>query len=141
MSALSGMRVLELAHIMSGPTTGMLLADLGADVIKVERVPDGDDTRRFTPPQVNGEASAFMMMNRNKRGIAIDLKVPGGRQALRRMVDRCDVVIENYRTGTMERLGLGYETLRKTNAALIYCAISGYGRTGPDAGKGGFDLV
>ena len=141
MSALSGMKVLELAHIMSGPTAGMLLADLGADVIKVEKVPDGDDTRRFTPPEVNGEASAFMMMNRNKRGIALDLKAPAGRQALLRMVDRCDVVIENFRARTMERMGLGYETLRQSNPALIYCAISGYGRTGPDADKGGFDLV
>ncbi|HXX84320.1 MAG TPA: CoA transferase [Casimicrobiaceae bacterium] len=141
MGALSGMKVLELAHIMSGPTTGMLLADLGADVIKVEKVPGGDDTRRFTPPEVNGEASAFMMMNRNKRGIAIDLKAPVGRSALRRMIDQVDVLIENLRTGTMERLGLGYETLRKTNPALIYAAISGYGRTGPDASKGGFDLV
>jgi crotonobetainyl-CoA:carnitine CoA-transferase CaiB-like acyl-CoA transferase len=141
MGALSGMRVLELAHIMSGPTAGMLLADLGADVIKVEKVPDGDDTRRFTPPEVNGEASAFMMMNRNKRGIALDLKMPAGRRALLRMIDSTDVTIENFRAGTMERLGLGYETLRKTNPALIHCAISGYGRTGPDAGKGGFDLV
>jgi crotonobetainyl-CoA:carnitine CoA-transferase CaiB-like acyl-CoA transferase len=141
MGALSGVKVLELAHIMSGPTAGMLLADLGADVIKVEKVPDGDDTRRFTPPEVNGESSAFMMMNRNKRGIALDLKHPAARQALQRMVDRCDVLIENFRVGTMDRLGLGYDTLRITNPALIYCAISGYGRTGPDAGKGGFDLV
>jgi crotonobetainyl-CoA:carnitine CoA-transferase CaiB-like acyl-CoA transferase len=141
MGALSGVKVLELAHIMSGPTAGMLLADLGAEVIKVEKVPDGDDTRRFTPPEVNGESSAFMMMNRNKRGIALDLRQPIARQVLQRMADRCDVLIENFRVGTMDRLGLGYDTLRKTNAALIYCAISGYGRTGPDAGKGGFDLV
>ena len=141
MGPLSGLKVLELAHIMSGPTAGMLLADLGADVIKVEKVPDGDDTRRFTPPEVNGEASAFMMMNRNKRGIALDVKVPAARHALQRMINRSDVVIENFRAGTMERLGLGYDVLRKTNPALIYCAISGYGRTGPDAGKGGFDLV
>src|SRR5437773_5685314 len=141
MAALAGIRVIELAHIMSGPTAGMLLADLGADVIKVEKVPDGDDTRRFTPPEVNGEASAFMMMNRNKRGIALDVKVPAARHALQRMINRSDVVIENFRPGTMERLGLGYDVLRKTNPALIYCAISGYGRTGPDAGKGGFDLV
>src|SRR5438034_9690844 len=141
MGPLSGLKVLELAHIMSGPTAGMLLADLGADVIKVEKVPDGDDTRRFTPPEVNGEASAFMMMNRNKRGIALDVKVPAARHALQRMINRSDVVIENFRTGTMERLGLGYDVLRKTNPALIYCAISGYGRSGPDAGKGGFDLV
>ena len=141
MGALSGVKVLELAHIMSGPTAGMLLADLGADVIKVEKVPDGDDTRRFTPPEVNGESSAFMMMNRNKRGIALDLRQTAARQALQRMADRCDVLIENFRVGTMDRLGLGYDTLRKTNPALVYCAISGYGRTGPDAGKGGFDLV
>jgi crotonobetainyl-CoA:carnitine CoA-transferase CaiB-like acyl-CoA transferase len=141
MGPLADLKVLELAHIMSGPTTGMLLADLGADVIKVEKIPGGDDTRRFTPPEVNGEASAFMMMNRNKRGIALDLKAPAGRGALQRMLDRCDVVIENLRVGTMERLGLGYDTLRRTNPALIYCAISGYGRTGPDAAKGGFDLV
>jgi crotonobetainyl-CoA:carnitine CoA-transferase CaiB-like acyl-CoA transferase len=141
MGALSGVKVLELAHIMSGPTAGMLLADLGADVIKVEKVPDGDDTRRFTPPEINGESSAFMMMNRNKRGIGLDLRQPAAREALRRMVNRCDVVIENFRVGTMERLGLGYDELRKTNPALIYCAISGYGRTGPDAAKGGFDLV
>jgi crotonobetainyl-CoA:carnitine CoA-transferase CaiB-like acyl-CoA transferase len=141
MGPLAGLKVLELAHIMSGPTTGMLLADLGADVIKVEKIPGGDDTRRFTPPEVGGEASAFMMMNRNKRGIALDLKAPAAREALQRMLDRCDVVIENLRVGTMERLGLGYDTLRRTNPALIYCAISGYGRTGPDAAKGGFDLV
>src|SRR5256886_15679738 len=141
MGALDGLKVIELAHIMSGPTAGMLLADMGADVIKVERVPGGDDTRRFVPPEVNGEASAFMMMNRNKRGIALDLKQALAREALRRLIDRADVVIENFRVGTLERLDLGYDTLRRTNPALIYCAISGYGRTGPDADKGGFDLV
>src|SRR6202162_2913351 len=141
MVALAGIRVIELAHIMSGPTAGMLLADMGADVIKVEKIPGGDDTRRFIPPEVNGEASAFMMMNRNKRGIALDLKQPLARSALRRLVDRADVVIENFRVGTLERLELGYDVLRSSNPGLIYCAISGYGRTGPDADKGGFDLV
>ena len=141
MGALDGIRVIELAHIMSGPTAGMLLADMGADVIKVERVPDGDDVRRFIPPEVNGEASAFMMMNRNKRGIALDLKQDAARSALRRLIDRADVVIENFRVGTLEKLDLGYDVLRVGNPALIYCAISGYGRTGPDAQKGGFDLV
>jgi crotonobetainyl-CoA:carnitine CoA-transferase CaiB-like acyl-CoA transferase len=141
MGPLSGLKVIELAHIMSGPTAGMLLADMGADVIKVERVPDGDDTRRFTPPEVNGESSAFMMMNRNKRGIALDLKHPAANAALRRIIDHSDVVVENFRVGTMERLGLGYELLRRTNPRLIYCALSGYGLTGPDATKGGFDLV
>ena len=141
MGPLSGLKVIELAHIMSGPTAGMLLADMGADVIKVERVPDGDDTRRFTPPEVNGESSAFMMMNRNKRGIALDLKHPDANAALRRIIDRADVVVENFRVRTMERLGLGYEVLRRSNPRLIYCALSGHGLTGPDATKGGFDLV
>ena len=141
MGPLAGLKVLELAHIMSGPTAGMLLADLGADVVKVERVPDGDDTRRFAPPTVNGESSAFMMMNRNKRGIALDLKHPAAKAALLRMVERSDVVIENFRAGTMDKLGLGIDVLRRANPALIYSVVSGYGLTGPDAGKGGFDLV
>ena len=141
MGPLEGVKVIELAHIMSGPTTGMLLADMGAEVIKVERVPGGDDTRRFTPPEVEGEASAFMMMNRNKRGIALDLKQPAARAVLLRMVGRSDVLIENFRVGTMEKLGLGYDTLRAEYPALIYCTVSGYGRTGPEADKGGFDLV
>jgi crotonobetainyl-CoA:carnitine CoA-transferase CaiB-like acyl-CoA transferase len=141
MGPLAGVKVLELAHIMSGPTAGMLLADMGADVIKVEKIPGGDDTRRFTPPEVNGEASAFMMMNRNKRGIALDLAHPAAKEALKRMVAVVDVVIENFRVGTMHKLGLGFEVLRQLNPALVYCAVSGYGLTGPDAGKGGFDLV
>ena len=119
MVALAGIRVIELAHIMSGPTAGMLLADMGADVIKVEKVPGGDDTRRFTPPEVNGEASAFMMMNRNKRGIALDLKQSAARDALRRLIDGADVVIENFRVGTLDKLELGYEDLRGTNPRLI----------------------
>ena len=119
----------------------MLLADMGADVIKVEKIPGGDDTRRFTPPEINGESAAFLMMNRNKRGIAVDLKKPAGVALMRRLLETADVVTENYRTGTMDKLGLGYDTLRAANPALIYCAISGYGRTGPDADKGGFDLV
>jgi crotonobetainyl-CoA:carnitine CoA-transferase CaiB-like acyl-CoA transferase len=141
MGPLAGLKVLELAHIMSGPTAGMLLADMGADVIKVEKVPGGDDTRRFSPPEVNGEASAFLMMNRNKRGIALDLRQPAAKVALQRMIARVDVVIENFRVGTMDKLGLGFDVLRRSNPALIYCAVSGYGLTGPDAGKGGFDLV
>ena len=141
MGPLEGVRVIELSHIMSGPTCGMLLADMGADVIKVEKLPGGDDTRRFTPPEINGEPAAFMMMNRNKRGVAVDLKQEGGKELLRRLLARADVVTENYRKGTMEKLGLGYAALRQANPGLIYCAISGYGRTGPDADKGGFDLV
>jgi crotonobetainyl-CoA:carnitine CoA-transferase CaiB-like acyl-CoA transferase len=141
MGPLHGMKVLELAQIMAGPTCGMLLADLGADVIKVERVPGGDDTRMMDRPSVGGESAAFMAMNRNKRGIAFNLKLPAAQEALKRMVRRADVVTENYRKGTMEKLGLGYEALRALNPGIIYCSISGYGRTGPYADKGGYDLI
>ena len=137
---LEGMKVVELAHIMAGPVCGMMLADMGADVVKVEK-PEGDDTRRFLPPDINGESAAYMMMNRNKRGIVLDLKSEDGKAVLRRMLETADVVIENYRMGTMEKLGLGYETLREANPGLIYCEISGFGRTGPYAGRGGFDLI
>ncbi len=137
---LAGMRVIELAHIMSGPTCGLMLADMGADVIKVEK-PEGDDTRRFLPPDIAGEAAAFMMMNRNKRGMVIDLKREAGKAVLLRLVADADVVIENFRNGTLEALGLGYEDLRRHNPGLIWCEISGFGRTGPYADRGGFDLI
>jgi len=138
---LRGMRVLELAQIMAGPTCGMLLADMGADVIKVEKLPGGDDARGYREPRVNGVSAPFMMLNRNKRGIAINLKHSAGREVLLRMVRDADVLTENYRRGTLEKLGLGYDVLAAHNPGLIYCAVSGYGRTGPDADKGGFDLI
>jgi len=138
---LRGMRVLELAQIMAGPTCGMLLADMGADVVKVEKLPGGDDARGYREPRVNGVSAPFMMLNRNKRGIAIDLKQPAGRDVLLRMVRNADVLTENYRRGTLEKLGLGYDVLAAANPGLIYCAISGYGRDGPYADKGGFDLI
>ena len=138
---LSGLKVVELAHIMAGPVCGLMLADMGAEVIKLEKVPGGDDSRRFLPPDIGGESAAFMMMNRNKRGLAVDLKQESGRAVLRRLLASADAVIENYRQGTMERLGLGYEALRAENPGLIYCEISGFGRTGPYAERGGFDLI
>jgi|UniRef100_UPI0035AED145 crotonobetainyl-CoA:carnitine CoA-transferase CaiB-like acyl-CoA transferase len=138
---LAGMRVLELTQIMSGPTCGQLLADMGADVIKVEKMPGGDDARGYRDPAVNGVSAPFMMMNRNKRGIAIDLKHADGKAILLRMVEQADVLVENFRGGTLDKLGLGYEVLQAHNPGLIYCAISGYGRTGPYADKGGFDLI
>jgi crotonobetainyl-CoA:carnitine CoA-transferase CaiB-like acyl-CoA transferase len=138
---LAGVTVLELAQIMAGPTCGSLLADLGADVIKVEKLPGGDDTRRYAEPNVQGESAAFLMMNRNKRGIAVDLKTAGGQRVLKRLVERADVLTENYRRGALDRLGLGFAALQAINPALIYCSISGYGRTGPAADKGGFDLI
>ena len=138
---IKGIKVLELAQIMAGPTCGLMLADLGADVIKIEKIPGGDDTRRFLPPDVNGEAAAFMMMNRNKRGMTLDLKKKEGVEVFKRLVKNADVVVENYRKGTLERLGIGYEELKKINPRIILCEISGYGRTGPYADKGGFDLI
>ncbi len=137
---LHGCKVIELAHIMAGPVAGLMLADMGADVIKVEKL-NGDDTRRFVPPTIEGESAAYLMMNRNKRGIVLDLKSEGGKDVLRRLVRDADVLIENYRMGTMEKLGLGYETLRDLNPGLIYCEVSGFGRTGPYAHRGGFDLI
>jgi crotonobetainyl-CoA:carnitine CoA-transferase CaiB-like acyl-CoA transferase len=138
---LAGLKVIDLTHVMAGPTCTLMLADMGADVIKVEKIPGGDDTRRSVPPAIDGEAAAFMMMNRNKRGIALDLKAAGGRRVLARLLARADVVVENYRPGTMKRLGFDYEELRQDNPGLIYCALSGFGRTGPYGHRGGFDLV
>ena len=141
MGPLAGLKVIELAHVMAGPTCGLMLADMGANVIKVEKLPDGDDTRRMAPPLIGGEAAAYLMMNRNKRGIAIDFKRAEGREIGHRLISTADVVIENFRKGTMERLGLGYDALREINPALIYCEVSGFGRTGPYAERGGFDLI
>ena len=137
---MNGMRVVELAHIMAGPVCGLMLADMGADVIKVEK-PIGDDSRRFFPPDIGGEAAAYMMVNRNKRGISLNLKDPDAVVVLRKLLADADVVVENYRVGTMENLGLSYEDLAEVNPRLIYCENSGFGRTGPYAERGGFDLI
>ncbi len=137
---LAGMRVIELAHIMAGPVCGLMLADMGAEVIKVEKL-DGDDTRRTVPPALDGESAAYMMMNRGKRGLSLDLKAPEGVAVLRRLLGNADALIENYRAGTMERLGLGYESLREEFPGLVYCSLSGFGRSGPYADRAGFDLV
>jgi crotonobetainyl-CoA:carnitine CoA-transferase CaiB-like acyl-CoA transferase len=138
---LAGLRVLELAQIMAGPTCGMMLADMGADVIKVEKLPGGDDARGYSEPKVNGVSAPFLILNRNKRGLALDLKNPRGREVLLRLAKTADVLTENYRRGTLEKFGLGYEALAQVNPGLIYCAVSGYGRDGPLADKGGFDLI
>ncbi len=138
---LAGIKVVELCHVMAGPACGVMLADMGAEVIKVEKIPGGDETRRTVPPKIGDEAASFLMMNRNKRGIAVDLKTEDGKRVLRRLLKDADVVTENYRRGAMERMGLGYEMLKKENPRLIYCAISGFGRSGPYADRGGFDLI
>lgn len=138
--ALTGIKVLELASFIAGPYCAMMLADQGADVIKVERPGVGDENRT-EPPFVNGESAPFMLWNRNKRSVTLDLKTEEGKERLLQLIDEADVLIENYRTGAMERLGLGYDVLSKRNSKLIYASISGYGRTGEFAQKGGFDLV
>ena len=139
--ALEGVRVLDCSQILAGPFCSMLLADMGADVIKIEKPNGGDDTRRMGPPFIDTESAAFLAMNRNKRSIVLNFKEQSGVQAMKTLVKDADIVIENYRTGTMARLGLGYEDLKNINPGIIYCSISGFGRTGPYANRGGFDLV
>jgi crotonobetainyl-CoA:carnitine CoA-transferase CaiB-like acyl-CoA transferase len=139
--ALKGIKVIELAQIMAGPTCGMLLADMGADVIKVEKLPGGDDTRSYTEPSINGESAAFMILNRNKRGIAVNLKKPGGLEVVKRLLADADVVTENYRKGTSRSSASATTCCRSSIRASIYCASRATGRTGPYADKGGFDLI
>ncbi len=138
---LAGLKVVDLTHVMAGPTCTMMLADMGADVIKVEKSPSGDDTRLSIPPKIGDQAASFMMMNRNKRGIVLDLKTPGGAAVLHRLIRDADVLVENFGPDVMERLGFGYEALKAENPALIYCSLSGFGRTGPYRHRRGFDLV
>jgi len=138
---LAGVKVLECAQIMAGPSCGALLADLGADVIKVEKIAGGDDARAYREPRIAGVSAPFLVMNRNKRGIALDLKHPAGRDALLRLVDNADVLVENFRPGTLDTLGLGWDALHARRPELIYCSITGYGLQGPLADAGGFDLV
>jgi crotonobetainyl-CoA:carnitine CoA-transferase CaiB-like acyl-CoA transferase len=139
-TALGGLRVLDFCSNLSGPFCAMMLGDLGADVIKVERPGAGDEMRGLWP-QVAGESASFMTVNRNKRSITVDLKKPEGLEIAQRLAARADILLENWRPGTAKRLGLGYEPLRKLNAGLIYCSLSGFGQTGPYAGRRGFDRV
>ncbi len=138
---LAGVNVIELAHVMAGPVCGLMLADLGADVIKVERAPQGDPSREDDTYTIAGEVASFMMVNRNKRGIAVDLKTDGGRCVLHRLLEGADVLLENYRQNTIEKLGFGYSSLKDRYPRLVYCAISGFGRSGPYADRPGFDLI
>ena len=138
---LAGVRVLELSQIMAGPTCGLMLADLGAEVIKVEKYPGGDDARNYRQNGDSGLPPSFMMLNRGKKSICIDLRSEQGRATLKRLVASADILTENFRLGVMEKLGLSYDELKQHNPALIYCSITGYGRTGPLAAKGGFDLI
>ena len=138
---LAGVKVLDLTQIMAGPMCTMLLADMGADVIKIERPGSGDDTRRMGSRYSNGFAAGFLALNRNKRSIALDLRSDAGKAVFRKMAESADVVAENFRPGVMDRLGLGYEELAKINPRLVYASISGFGGSGPYRNRGGFDLV
>jgi len=138
--SLSGVRVIDCSRVIAGPFCGMLLADLGADVIKVEDTGTGDESRTW-PPHRDGESAAYLVLNRNKRGITLDLKAPEGAEVLRRLVRNADVLIENFRTGTMESFGLGYEALAQVNPRLVYCSVSAFGRTGPRKDSAGYEAL
>lgn len=138
--ALAGMTVLDFAQVGAGPTCGMLLGDLGADVIKIE-APAGDIGRKLGPPWQHGESVVSMSFNRNKRSIAIDLKHPDGPPLVRRMAAQADVVLESFRPGVMDKLGIGYAALRELNAGLVFCSVSAYGQTGPWRDKPGVDGI
>lgn len=137
---LSGMKVLDLSRVLAGPYCCMMLADMGADIIKIERPEVGDDSRNFGP-FVNGESSYFMNLNRNKRSITLDLKKEEGKKIFLDLVKQCDVVVENYRPGTMEKLGLGYDVLKEVNPGLIYGSVSGFGHYGPYSPRPGYDII
>jgi crotonobetainyl-CoA:carnitine CoA-transferase CaiB-like acyl-CoA transferase len=138
---LDGLKVLDLTRVLAGPYCTMMLADMGADVVKVERPGSGDDTRGYGPPFLGGESAYFLSVNRNKRGLTLNLKQERGLTILRALLEKADVVVENFRPGLMESLGLDYEVAREVNPHLIYCSISGYGETGPDAKLPGYDLI
>jgi crotonobetainyl-CoA:carnitine CoA-transferase CaiB-like acyl-CoA transferase len=138
--ALSGILVVDFGRVLAAPYATMLLADLGAEIIKIERPGSGDDTRSWGPPWADGEATYFLGVNRNKRSVAVDLRTPDGLAAVRDLVRRADVVVENFRPGTMERLGLGYEQLKVDNPGLVYCSVTGFG-AGAGRDLPGYDLL
>src|SRR5512141_1429056 len=140
-SPLSGFTIVDLTRLLSGPYCTMQLADMGARVIKIEQPGKGDDTRGWGPPFMHGESSYFMSINRNKESLTLDLKHPGGRRVLEGLLDRADVLVENFRPGTMARLGFGYEEVAGRWPRLVYCSISGFGQTGPRREEAGYDAV
>ena len=139
--ALDGFRVLDLSRILSGPYCTMVLADFGAEVVKVERPGSGDDTRAWGPPFVEGESAYYLSINRNKRSITVDLGQEPGREIVYALSRDCDVVVENFRPGTADRIGVGYERLRQENPRLVYCSISGFGQEGPYRDRPGYDAL
>src|SRR5499425_2478947 len=141
MRPLAGLRVVDLTRVLSGPYCTMLLGDLGAEVIKVEQPGKGDDTRAFAPPFQGDQAAYFLSINRNKKSITLDMKSEQGKEILWRLLDLSDVLVENFRPGAMERLGFGYEAVTNRRPAIIYCSISGFGDSGPQKDRPGYDVI
>ncbi|WP_404328540.1 CaiB/BaiF CoA transferase family protein [Mesobacillus maritimus] len=138
---LEGIKVLELSRTLAGPFCSMQLADMGAEVIKVEQPGIGDETRSYTPPEINGQSCYFMSLNKNKKSITLNLKSEEGQKVVKQLVKDADVLIENFRNGTMEKFGLGYDVLKEINPRLVYCAVSGFGRSGPMKDEPAYDLI
>jgi len=135
------MRVLDLTRVLAGPFCTMLLGDLGAEVIKVEKPGSGDDTRTWGPPFMKSESVYFMSVNRNKKSITVNLKCDRGQEIIRKLAKKSDILVENYLPGKLDKLNLGYAQLKQLNPALIYCSITGFGETGPYAGRAGYDVI
>jgi formyl-CoA transferase len=140
-ACLGGIRILDLSRVLAGPFCTQLLGDLGAEVIKIEQPGKGDDTRHWGPPWFHGESAYYLSCNRNKKSVTINLQAEAGRDLIRQMARHCDVLVENFKVGTMQKWGLDYAALRELNPRLIYCAITGYGQTGPLASRPGYDFI
>jgi formyl-CoA transferase/CoA:oxalate CoA-transferase len=141
MTALDGITILDLTRVLSGPYCTMLLADVGARVVKIEQPGKGDDTRGWGPPFINGESAYFLSINRNKESVTLDFKHARGRALLEQLIGKSDVLVENFRPGTLAKLGLDYEAVGRRHPRLVYCSISGFGHTGPRRGEAGYDAV
>jgi crotonobetainyl-CoA:carnitine CoA-transferase CaiB-like acyl-CoA transferase len=140
-AALAGLRIIDLSRVLAGPYCTMLLADLGADVIKIEHPVGGDDTRQWGPPWLNGQSAYYLSVNRNKRSMTLNLKHPRGQALARRLISMADVLVENFKVGAMEQYGLDYAAVSRENPRLVYCSITGYGQTGPDRDRAGYDFI
>lgn len=138
---LEGIRVLDLTRVLAGPYCTMMLGDLGADILKVEEPGRGDETRQWGPPFAGGESAYYLCVNRNKRSLGLNLKTEKGRQLLRQLIEQSDVLVENFRAGTLEEWGLSYEELQRLRPGLVYCTITGYGYTGPYRDRAGYDFI
>ena len=140
-AALAGVRIVDFSRVLAGPYCTMMLGDLGAEVIKIENPSGGDDTRQWGPPWLNGQAAYYLSLNRNKRSITLNLKHPRAQVIARQLIAQADVMIENLKAGTMKQYGLDYETLSREFPRLVYCSITGYGQTGPDRDRPGYDVI